>query len=469
VAMNVDPATTDVSEVMTPNPTCVKLADSAMDALMVMVENRFRHLPVVDGEGSVVGLLDIAKCLNDAITKLERSAVKNSSVADDAVRQAVSQQGASGAQAAALHALLGSLMSQAFGNKTTPTLRSLLAGKPTTIVRPNASIRAAGMVMTEHRKAALIVDAEGHLAGIFTFKDMMSRAVAKELPLDSTEVSDVMTPSPEFVSPDITVLEALQMMHDNKFLTLPVCEDDGRVVGIVDVMDVIHACGGVDGWRSMFSNAMDIDDDVSEHNSAAPSRISATPSRISATPSRIFTVPRGKVPDIKVVPETPFVSSFPNNIPSTLEFEGSMGDDGSTLDDRGASKILMADEMSVSGSGIAVFKVSDLSGRTHRVRCDLFADELLEGVSKKLGIALACLQLQFVDDEGDTVIITSDDDVVEAWTLARSAGAKVAKVTALTIKSESPFANPAVLGGAGVVGVFVLLGVAFVLLRVKKA
>jgi CBS domain-containing protein len=127
VAKNVDPATTDVSEVMTPNPTCVKLADSAMDALMIMVENRFRHLPVVDGEGSVVGLLDIAKCLNDAITKLERSAEKNSSVADDAVRQAVSQQGASGAQAAALHALLGNLMSQAFGNKATPTLRSLLA------------------------------------------------------------------------------------------------------------------------------------------------------------------------------------------------------------------------------------------------------------------------------------------------------------------------------------------------------
>jgi CBS domain-containing protein len=484
VAKNVDPATTDVSEVMTPDPTCVKLADSAMDALMMMVENRFRHLPVVDAEGSVVGLLDIAKCLNDAISKLERSAVKNSSVAEDAVRQAVSQQGASGAQAAALQVMLGNLMSQAFGNKATPTLRSLLAGKPSTIVSPHASIRTAGMLMTDSRKAALVVDAEGQLAGIFTFKDMMSRAVAKELSLDDTEVSEVMTPSPEFVSPNITVLEALQMMHDNKFLTLPVCEDDGTVVGIVDVMDVIYACGGVDGWRSMF-NKMDIDDDMSEHNSTAPSRISASPSRISvapsrisATPSRISAPPRRKVPDIKVVPETPFVSSFPNNIPSTLEFEGKIMNDedsfnGSTIDDRGAPKTLMTDDMSVGasmvGSGIAVFKVSDLSGSTHRVRCDLCAEELLEGVSKKLGIALACLQLQFIDDEGDTVIITSDDDVVEAWTLARSAGAKVAKVTALTMKSKSPFDNPAVLGGAGVVGAFVLVGIGFFLLRVKKA
>jgi hypothetical protein len=150
-----------------------------------------------------------------------------------------------------------------------------------------------------------------------------------------------------------------------------------------------------------------------------------------------------------------------------------MGDEdsliGSTIDGRGASKIFMSDDMSVAGSGIAVFKVSDQFGSTHRVRCDLSADDLLDGVSKKLGIALASLQLQFVDDEGDTVIITSDDDVAEAWTLARKAGAKVAKLTALTLKSKSPFANPAVLGGAGVAGLFVVVGVVLTLLRPKKA
>jgi CBS domain-containing protein len=37
------------------------------------------------------------------------------------------------------------------------------------------------------------------------------------------------------------------MMHENKFLTLPVCESDGRVVGLVDVMDVIYGCGGAEG------------------------------------------------------------------------------------------------------------------------------------------------------------------------------------------------------------------------------
>jgi CBS domain-containing protein len=53
VAKNVDPGTTAVSVSMTPNPTCVSMTDSAMDALQTMVENHFRHLPVVDDQGSI--------------------------------------------------------------------------------------------------------------------------------------------------------------------------------------------------------------------------------------------------------------------------------------------------------------------------------------------------------------------------------------------------------------------------------
>jgi hypothetical protein len=80
---------------------------------------------LVDAEGSVVGCGHCQLCLNDAISKLERSAVKNSSAADDAVRQAVSQQEWR-AQAAALQAT-GQPYVAGIRNKATPTLRSLLA------------------------------------------------------------------------------------------------------------------------------------------------------------------------------------------------------------------------------------------------------------------------------------------------------------------------------------------------------
>ncbi|EED91558.1 predicted protein, partial [Thalassiosira pseudonana CCMP1335] len=240
VAKHLSPSATPISDVMTANPTCVSMTDSATEALVTMVENRFRHLPVTDDNGAVVGVLDIAKCLNDAISKLEHSKDKGSSAAEDAVKQMANLQGAGGVQAAALQQLLGPLLSQAFGGQTSPTLRAILAGKPSTMVGPSSSLQEVGELMAEARKAALIVE-NGNLIGIFGFKDMMSRAIAKQLRLDLTSVSTVMTPNPESVSPDTTVLEALQIMHDNKFLTLPVCEANGSVIGVVDVMDCVYA------------------------------------------------------------------------------------------------------------------------------------------------------------------------------------------------------------------------------------
>merc|ERR1711957_1098464 len=118
-------------------------------------------------------------------------------------------------------------------------------------VAPDSNILEVGLIMAEARKAALVVDHDGELVGIFGFKDMMCRVVANELPLEETNVASVMTPSPESVTPETTVLEALQLMHDHGFLTLPVCTDE-VVVGVVDVMDLILSYGGADVWKSLF-------------------------------------------------------------------------------------------------------------------------------------------------------------------------------------------------------------------------
>jgi hypothetical protein len=61
-------------------------------------------------------------------------------------------------------------------------------------------------------------------------------------------------------------------MHDDKFLTLPVCEENGLALGVVGVMDVISACGGSDGWKSVFQHSMAVggDDDRSVFSAASP-------------------------------------------------------------------------------------------------------------------------------------------------------------------------------------------------------
>ena len=53
--MGLDPNETLVSQVMTPNPSCVSPIASAMVALKTMVSGQFRHLPVADkGHGKQV-------------------------------------------------------------------------------------------------------------------------------------------------------------------------------------------------------------------------------------------------------------------------------------------------------------------------------------------------------------------------------------------------------------------------------
>ncbi len=56
VAKSLDPASTLVSAVMTRNPLTVPREMSVCDAVLLMKERRFRHLPIVAPGGKVVGM-----------------------------------------------------------------------------------------------------------------------------------------------------------------------------------------------------------------------------------------------------------------------------------------------------------------------------------------------------------------------------------------------------------------------------
>lgn len=56
VAKSLDPGVTLVSDVMTRNPMTVPPEMSVCDAVLLMKERRFRHLPIVAKTGKVVGM-----------------------------------------------------------------------------------------------------------------------------------------------------------------------------------------------------------------------------------------------------------------------------------------------------------------------------------------------------------------------------------------------------------------------------
>jgi CBS domain-containing protein len=54
---------TTVAEIMTRNLKTVGLNDSVQECMQLMTENRFRHLPVIEGD-KLIGLISIGDCVN---------------------------------------------------------------------------------------------------------------------------------------------------------------------------------------------------------------------------------------------------------------------------------------------------------------------------------------------------------------------------------------------------------------------
>ena len=65
------PSETVIENVMTPHPVTVFEQTSVKDATRLVREHGFRHLPVIDGEGRVVGMLSSRDFLQFVVSGLE--------------------------------------------------------------------------------------------------------------------------------------------------------------------------------------------------------------------------------------------------------------------------------------------------------------------------------------------------------------------------------------------------------------
>lgn len=94
----------------------------------------------------------------------------------------------------------------------------------------NSSLRGAGAVM--------LIDGKGQLSGIFTDGDLKRLVMEQTSPLDAI-VSDVMTSTPHHVTQDQTLSEARQLVTEFRIDELPVVDDQGRPVGMIDIQDLM--------------------------------------------------------------------------------------------------------------------------------------------------------------------------------------------------------------------------------------
>ncbi|KAJ1673674.1 hypothetical protein EV182_004780 [Spiromyces aspiralis] len=124
-----------------------------------------------------------------------------------------------------------------------PNISTVLDGAAPVMVSPRTSVREVASLMRAHRTtASLVMESSGdRIAGIFTSKDLVLRVVAAGLDPSTCSVVRVMTPHPDTVSPDISIIDALKRMYERHYLNLPVLSADNEILGVVDVLRLCYA------------------------------------------------------------------------------------------------------------------------------------------------------------------------------------------------------------------------------------
>ncbi|KAL1707646.1 hypothetical protein EV121DRAFT_255586 [Schizophyllum commune] len=439
-AEGLDPHTTPVHAIMTRSPMVTRDTTSATEALELMVTRHFRHLPVCNEDGNVVGLLDIAKVFQEALGKVERSSSASEQLMS-AMAGVQSEMGNIGhnPQAAAMLAWVEKLRERT----ALPDLTTLMDARtlPAT-VGPKTTVRDAARLMKEHRTTAVCVMEGLHaspgmhpnsakIAGIFTSKDVVLRVIAAGLDAGRCSVVRVMTPHPDTAPPNLSIHDALKKMHTGHYLNLPVVEADGTLVAIIDVLTLTYAT-----LEQM--NAVSQEAAPAADNEGGPmwGRFfdsignEDTESYISGSHG----MPEfGSMRSLSQIQQSPHSEVHPNDSASVMDDAPSQI---SGYNRHGAAA--PPPELPVD-DGTYVFKFRTPSGRTHRFQSrhdDV--EHLREIVMGKLATDPFFTEyrpedggprpdpidfvLSYTDADGDTVLITSDHDVAEAVKIARETG-----------------------------------------------
>ena len=130
----------------------------------------------------------------------------------------------------------------ALGRRLLTHVRDVMrAGDAVPAVAPEA--RVADAILEISRGGigmTAVVTPERRVLGIFTDGDLR-RAFANDLDLRTLTVADIMGRKPRSIGPDKLAVEAVEMMEHYKINQLPVVDEDGALIGALNMHDLFQA------------------------------------------------------------------------------------------------------------------------------------------------------------------------------------------------------------------------------------
>ena len=115
------------------------------------------------------------------------------------------------------------------------------SGKDVPMVRADAMLAQGLMEVTSKRLGmTAIVDESLHVLGVFTDGDLR-RALDASVDLHNTRMDQVMSRNPKSVRPSMLAAEAVHLMETHSITSLVVLDEDSKVVGALNVHDLLRA------------------------------------------------------------------------------------------------------------------------------------------------------------------------------------------------------------------------------------
>jgi CBS domain-containing protein len=102
---------------------------------------------------------------------------------------------------------------------------------------------------------------DGRLVGLLTQRDLLRSGHAGRESARTARVGDAMTAGPSTVRPATSLATAARTMLEHKYGCLPVCEEDGRLVGIVTEADFVRFAADVVRDLDLVAEAVRVQND----------------------------------------------------------------------------------------------------------------------------------------------------------------------------------------------------------------
>ncbi|WP_460822312.1 KpsF/GutQ family sugar-phosphate isomerase [Lysobacter olei] len=116
------------------------------------------------------------------------------------------------------------------------------AGEDVPTVGPDATVSEALVEISRKRLGmTAVVDGDQRLLGLYTDGDLRRSLDDANVDIRATRIADVMTRSPKTIDADALAVEAAQLMETHKISGLLVVDAEQRVVGALNIHDLLRA------------------------------------------------------------------------------------------------------------------------------------------------------------------------------------------------------------------------------------